>query len=347
MAQGSNAADAPPPGAQVMQLATGHFVARAVFVAAELGLAERLASGPRDAAALAAETATDAGALHRLLRALAATGLLEHREDGRFALTALGETLRGDVPGSVRAGVMMFHQPMFWRSWEALRYSVETGRPALDHVFGAPVFEYLAAHPEAARHYDGGMTGLNAALLPAIVAAYDFAPLRSVVDVAGGHGSLLAAVLERAPHAEGTVLDLPHVAAVAREAFAARGLGTRARAVDGSMFEAVPAGADAYLLKWILHDWDDAACVAILARIRAAAPAHARLLVIERVLPERIEASPALRTMTMADLTMMIHLTGRERTEREFRGLLERAGWGLARVLPTACPLSILEALPA
>lgn len=340
------APDAPPPGVQMMQLATGYFVARAIYVAADLGLADRLAAGPRDAAALAAETGTDPHALYRLLRALAATGVFEHREDDRFALTPLGETLRADAPGSVRAGVLMFHQPMFWRSWEALRYSVETGEPALDHIFGAPVFQYLAANPEAARHYDGGMTGLNAALLPAIVGAYDFTPFRRIVDVAGGHGSLLAAVLERAPHAEGLLLDLPHVAAVARRTFAQRGLGTRAQAVDGSMFEAVPGGADAYLLKWILHDWDDTACARILRRIREAAPDHARLLVIERVLPERATASAAVRTMMMADLTMMIHLTGHERTEREFRELLDAAGWQLARVLPTACPLSIVEAAP-
>jgi hypothetical protein len=347
MSQSGNSVADTPPGVQMMQLATGFFVSRAIFVAAELEIADRLAGGPLDAAALAAQTGTHARSLYRLLRALAAAGVFEHREDDRFALTPLGATLRSDAPGSVRAGVIMFHQPMFWRSWEALRHSVDSGRPALDHVFGAPVFEYLAGDPEAARHYDGGMTGLNAALLPAIVAAYDFTPFRSIVDVAGGHGSLLAAVLERAPHAHGTLIDLPHVAAVARETFASRNLGTRASAVDGSMFESVPAGADAYLLKWILHDWDDAACHAILRRIRAAAPPHARLLVIERVLPERASASPAVRAMMMADLTMMIHLTGHERTEAEFRPLFEQAGWTLARILPTACPLSILEAVPA
>jgi hypothetical protein len=336
-----------PPGAQMMQLASGYFVARAIHVAAELGLADRLADGPRDADSLAAATGTHAPSLYRLLRALAATGVFEHRDDDTFALTPLGQTLRDDVPGSVKRGVTMFHQPMFWRSWEALEHSVRSGRPALDHVFGQPVFEYLAANPEAARRYDGGMTGLNAALLPAIVAAYEFGHFGRIVDVAGGHGSLLAAVLERVPHAEGVLLDLPHVAAVARETFASRGLGSRAQAVAGSMFDAVPARGDAYLLKWILHDWDDAACSAILARIRAAAPAHARLLVVERVLPERATASLQVRTMMMADLLMMIHLTGRERTEREFRELLAGAGWRFSRILPTACPLSIIEAEPA
>jgi hypothetical protein len=340
-------APALPPGAQVMQLATGHFAARAVFVCAELGLADHLIGGPLDAAALAARTGADPRALYRLLRALAAAGVFEHQADDRFALNALGETLRADKPGSVRDGVRMFHQPMFWRSWEALGHSVATGEPALDHLFGAPVFEYLAANPDAARHYDGGMTALNAGLLPAIVSAWDWTPYRRIVDVAGGQGSLLAAVLERAPHAEGLLLDLPHVAPKARETFAQRTLGTRAQALTGSMFDSVPGGADAYLLKWILHDWDDTACTALLGRIREAAPDHARLLVMERVLPARATATPAVRTMMMADLLMMIHLPGRERTEDEFRALLHGAGWRLARVVPTGCPLSIVVAEPA
>jgi hypothetical protein len=337
----------PPPGAQVMQLATGYFAARAVCVCAELGLADHLADGPLAAAALAERTGTHPQALYRLLRALAAAGVFEHRADDRFALNPLGDALRQDAPGSVRDGVLMFHQPMFWRSWEALRHSVATGEPALDHLFGAPVFEYLAANPEAARHYDGGMTALNAALLPALVSAWDWTPYRRIVDVAGGHGSLLAAVLERAPHAEGLLLDLPHVVPKARETFARRALGTRAQALAGSMFESVPAGADAYLLKWILHDWDDAACGALLGRIRAAAPDHARLLVIERVLPARATATAPVRAMMMADLLMMIHLPGRERTEDGFRALLHGAGWRLARVVPTGCPLSIVVAEPA
>lgn len=347
MPQSESTSSEAPPGVQMMQLATGYFVSRAIHVAAQLGLADRLAGGPLDAASLATQTGMDERSLYRLLRALAATGVFEHCDDDRFALTALGATLQSDVPGSVRAGVMMFHHPMFWRSWEALHHSVATGRPALDQVFGAPMFEYLAGDAEAARHYDGGMTGLNAALLPAIVAGYDFTPFHHIVDVAGGHGSLLAAVLERAPHAQGTLVDLPHVAVVARETFAARQFGSRATAIDGSMFESVPGGADAYLLKWILHDWDDDACVAILRCIRAAAPAHARLLVIERVLPARATPSLAIRSMMMIDLTMMIHLTGHERTEAEFRPLFERAGWTLERIVPTACPLSILEAVPA
>jgi hypothetical protein len=190
------------------------------------------------------------------------------------------------------------------------------------------------------------MTAFNAALIPAILGVYDFAPFARIVDVAGGHGSLLAAILRAAPGARGVLLDLPHAASVARERFAAAGLDVRAEVVEGSMFEDVPAGADAYVLKWILHDWADARCRAILGRIRAAIPAHGRLLVVERVLPERADASLATRTMMMADLLMMVHLEGRERTERELRALLEDSGFALARIVPTGTQLSILEAFP-
>jgi hypothetical protein len=340
------APDLPPP-AQLMVLATGYFTARAVYVAARLGIADLLAGRTRDADDLARATDTHAPTLYRFLRALAAAGVLEHTADDRFALTAVGGALRADAPDSVRAGVLMFHHPMFWRSWEELLYSVRTGRPALDQVFGQPVFEYLATTPDAAAAYDGGMTGLNKALIPAIVAAGDFTRFDVIVDVAGGHGSLLAAVLAAAPRARGVLVDLPHVTAVARRTFAERGLADRTEVVTGSMFESVPAGGDAYVLKWILHDWDDAACVSILGNVRAAIRPEGRLLIVDRVLPERAAASLALRTAMMADLLMLVHLTGRERTEREFRGLLEASGFRLERVLPTGAQPSMIEAVPS
>jgi predicted O-methyltransferase YrrM len=167
-----------------------------------------------------------------------------------------------------------------------------------------------------------------------------------IVDVAGGHGSLLAAILEAAPRARGVLVDLAHVTAVARRTLAERGLAGRAEVVTGSMFEAVPAGGDAYVLKWILHDWDDAACVTILGNIRAAIVPEGRLLVVDRVLPERATASAALRAAMMADLLMLVHLTGRERTEREFRALFDASGFGLERVIPTGTQLSVVEAAP-
>ena len=337
--------DLPPP-AQLMQLATGYFTARAVYVAATLGIADLLDGRVRDADDLARETATHAPTLYRFLRALAAAGVLEHTAEDRFALTPVGATLRAHAPDSTRPGVLMFHHPMFWRSWEELAYSVRTGRPALDQVFGKPVFEYLAATPDAAAAYDGGMTGLNKVIIPAIVKACDFNRFASIVDVAGGQGSLLAAILEAAPRARGILVDLAHVTEVARKNLAERGLAERAKVVTGNMFEAVPTGGDAYLFKWILHDWDDASCVAILKNVRAAIGPEGRLLIVERVLPERADASLPVRTAMMADLLMLIHLTGRERTEREFRALLEASGFRLERVLPTGTQLSVIEAAP-
>jgi len=329
-----------------MQLATGYFTARAVYVATTLGIADLLDGRVRDADDLARETGTHAPTLYRLLRALAAAGVLEHTAEDRFALTPVGATLRARAPDSTRPGVMMFHHPMFWRSWEELLYSVRTGRPALDQVFGKPVFEYLAATPDAAAAYDGGMTGFNKTIIPAIVKACDFARFESIVDVAGGHGSLLAAILESAPRARGVLVDLAHVTEVARKTFTERGLAERTEVVTGNMFESLPAGGDAYVLKWILHDWDDAACVAILKNVRAAIGPEGRLLIVDRVLPERAEASLAMRTAMMADLLMLIHLTGRERTEREFRTLLEASAFGLQRVVPTGTQLSVIEAAP-
>jgi hypothetical protein len=336
----------PPPPAQLMLLATGYFTARAIYVAATLGIADLLDGRVRDADDLARETGTHAPTLYRFLRALAAAGVLEHTAEDRFGLTPVGATLRARAPDSTRPGVMMFHHPMFWRSWEELLYSVRTGRPALDEVFGKPVFEYLATTPDAAAAYDGGMTGLNRAIIPAIVKACDFTRFGSIVDVAGGHGSLLASILDAAPRARGVLVDLAHVTEVARRNLAERGLAERAEVVTGNMFESVPAGGDAYVLKWILHDWDDAACALILRNVRAAIGPEGRLLIVDRVLPERAAASLAMRTAMMADLLMLIHLTGRERTEREFRALLESSGFGLQRVVPTGTQLSVIEAAP-
>ncbi len=340
------AAPDPPPPAQLSQLATGYFTARAIYVAATLGIADLLDGGAHDADGLARATGTHAPTLYRLLRALAAAGVLEHTADDRFALPAVGATLRTRAPDSTRPGVLMLHHPMFWRSWEELLYSVRTGRPALDRVFGKPVFEYLATTPDAAAAYDGGMTGLNKAIIPAIVTAGDFARFGSIVDVAGGHGSLLAAILEAAPRARGVLVDLAHVTGAARKTFAERGLAERTEVVTGSMFESVPAGGEAYVLKWILHDWDDAACAVILKNVRAAIGPEGRLLIVDRVLPERAEASLAMRTAMMADLLMLVHLTGRERTAHEFRALLAAGGFGLERVVPTGTQLSVIEAAP-
>jgi hypothetical protein len=336
-----------PPASELMQLATGYFTARAVYVAAALGIADLLDGRVRDADELARETGTHAPSLYRLLRALAAAGILEHTAEDRFALTAVGATLRARAPDSTRAGVMMFHHPMFWRSWEELAYSVRAGRPALDRVFGMPVFEYLAATPDAAAAYDGGMTGLNRLINAPVVEACDFARFNLIVDVAGGHGSFLAAILEAAPRARGLLVDLAHVTEVARKNLAERGLASRAEVVTGNIFESVPAGGDAYVLKWIVHDWDDAACGAILSTVRAAIRPAGRLLIVERILPERADASPSMRAMMMADLLMMIHLAGRERTEREFRALLDASGFRLERIVPTGTQLSVIEAAPS
>lgn len=328
--------------AQMMDLAAGCFAARAVHVAAELGIADLLGDGPRAADALARETRTHAPSLYRLLRALASVGVLEHQADDLFALTELGATLVSNAPGSTRAGVLLFG--MWWGTWEQLAHSVRTGEPAATRVFGQPVFEHLAMNGALSATFHEGMSGLNASLLPAIVEAYEFAQHHVIVDVAGGHGTLLATVLEAAPASTGVLFDLPEVLEVAQAALYQRGLEARVRCIAGDMMESVPSGADAYLLKWILHDWDDEVCATILANVRAAMQPGSRLLIVDRVLPERADADAATARMMMTDLRMLAALGGRERTATQLRDLLEAAGLRTEEIIATGTPCSVIVA---
>jgi hypothetical protein len=335
------------PAAAVWELGVGYFVSRTIYAGIELGVMDALAVGPRSASEVAAEQQLDAPSLFRLMRALAASGILAQLDDGRFQLAAMGEVLVSGHPSGIREGLLMFHQPMFWKSWEGLADAVRKGGPAFDQVFGQPVFDWLTDQPEASRHYNTGMTGRSAGFIPAIVGSYDFAPYASIVDVGGGHGSFLAAILAATPGSQGTLFDLPHVASGAQPSFDRAGVADRTTIATGNVFESVPAGADLYTMKWILHDWDDAACLRILANLRQAMSPGSKLLVVERVMPERAEASLPQRGSAMTDLVMMVHLIGKERTEREFADLFGQAGFKLELVVTTGCPLSIVEAAPA
>ncbi len=278
-----------------------------------------------------------------MLRALAGLGLFAEEGEGRFRLTALGEPLRAGVPGSVRGYAVLVGEPMVWRSWGGILHSLRTGQPAFDHAFGAPLFEYLAAHPEEARVFDEAMTGRSAAEIAAVLAAYDFSGAGTVVDVGGGQGALLAAVLEADPRARGVLFDRPHVVAAARARLATAGLvPARCHLVEGDFFGAVPPGGDLYVLKRIIHDWDDGRARSILRNCRAAVPEAGRLLLVELVVPPGDEPSDA----KLLDLLMLVYAGGRERTEAEYRDLLASAGFGLTRVVPTASCVSVVEAVP-
>jgi hypothetical protein len=324
-------------------MVTGCWISQALYVAAKLGIADLLQEGPQSCARLAEATQTHAEALYRVLRALASVGIFAEDEAGHFRLTPLADLLRTDAPGSLRAFAIMLGAPEHWRAWEGVLHSVRTGQPAFDHVFGIPLFEYFPTHPEAARIFDDAMTSRSAQENTAIVAAYAFTAAHTVVDIGGGQGTLLASILEIHPHARGVLFDLPHVIASARTRIERAGQAARWEYVAGDFFAAVPAGGDCYLLKKVIHDWDDERAQRILTNCRTAMAGTGRLLLIEPLIPPGNEAS----FNKLLDLLMLVwNAGGRERTEREHQGLLAAAGFRLSRVIPTRAGVSIIEAVP-
>ena len=314
-----------------------------VVVAAQLGVADLLAAGPRSVADLAAATGVDAQSLYRVLRALASRGLF--RDDGNtgFSLTPAAEPLRRDDPHSVRPQALWSGSEEYRRAWGDLGFSVRTGRPAFDHVFGKPFFEHLAEDRDFAKIFSDVMTSGSSNEGAAIASAHDFSGYRRIVDVGGGHGALLSAVLDRDPGPSGLLFDLPEVVGTAGGAIDRHVAAGRAEKVAGDFSEAVPPGGDAYLLKWIVHDWDDDAAISILRNCRTAMTPGGRVLLVEVVVPEGSAGSAA----TGLDTTMLVFTGGRERTEREYRDLLHRAGMTLIKVTPTGSRFSLLEATTA
>lgn len=336
-----------PPATALLRVATGYQASQALFVAARLGLADLLGDGPRPVEDLAAAAGAHAASLRRLLRALAAFGVFREGEDGRFALAPLGEHLRAGAPGSVRPLVLMYGHADFLRTWGELEHCVRTGETAAKLLFGADnAFARYAADPDLGAAFNAGMTVLSAIVADAVVAAYDFSDLSPVVDVGGGQGRLIAAVLRANPSLHGVLFDLPYVVEGAGPVLAEAGVADRCEAVGGDMFEAVPAGGALYLLKSVVHDWDDGRATAVLAQCRRAMAGRreARLLLVERVLPNRIEPAPVVQSQALSDLNMLVRTGGRERTEGEFDALLDVAGLRLLRVIPTETPVSLIEA---
>ena len=315
---------------QMRNLLMSFVLSRALQVAAELGLADALAHGPKDVEALAREVGAHAATLYRLLRALASIGVFGQLPDGRFANTPSSEYLRSDAPESMRGLARMHGSSPMWQAWAGLEHSVRSGEPSFTHVHGTPMFEYLAAHPEYGRRFDEGMVNASRLVNEALVEAYEWGGLGTLVDVAGGVGSSLAAILRANPRIQGVLFDLPHVIERSRAYLVQEGVADRCRTETGSFFEAIPTGADAYFMKHIIHDWDDEDCLRILRNCRTAMPDHAKLLVCERVIAPSRDPSLA----NALDLVMLA-LTdgGRERTEQEFRDLFGRAGLRLARVV--------------
>ena len=332
-----------PPVArrEMLELLARGLLTQAVVVAARLGIADLVADGPRSAAELAEETGTRPDALARLLRALVALGVLARADDGRLSATPLSRALE-DGPGSIRA-LAAFVGAVTWRPWGALGHSVASGEPAFRHEYGEGLFEHLGHQPEAARIFQAWMTEQSRLQADALLGVIDLTGVERLVDVGGGRGTLLAALLEANPGLRGALYDLPEVASTA-EALAAPGIADRAEAVGGDFFESVPGGADRYILKLVIHDWDDERAIRILDSVRRAIPSRGRLLLVEHLLPEGDGYDHAV----WLDLNMLVMTDGgRERTVAEYRDLLARAGFRLTRVLPTSGPMSVIEAAPS
>lgn len=330
-----------PPHVALLELVTGQWVAQSVGVAARLGVADHVPAGGAAAAALAKKVKAQPEALYRLLRALCTVGLFREDAEGKFFLTAIGQCLREDHPQSMRA-MSILQSDINWANWGALEHAVRTGECAAEKVFGMKAFEYFAKHEDKAHVFDTAMTNISRMECDAILAAYDFSGFATIADVGGGYGTLLSEILARTPKQRGILFDLPHVAAGARPRLKGP-VGKRITIESGSFFERAPAGADAYLMKHILHDWSDDECRTILGHIRRQIPETGKLLLAEAVIPARNEP----HFSKFLDLEMLVVTTGKERTEREWRGLLAGAGFRLDRVVPTVSMACVLEASPS
>ena len=330
------------PSVELTRLVNGYQVSQAIHVVATLGVADLLRGGPRTSDDLAFATDVHPRALYRVLRALAAVGVFREGEGRFFSLTPMGEGLCSDAADPVGPWAAFIGRPYCWQAWSHLLHSVRTGENAFQHVHGANVWEYRMQHPEEGAIFDRAMTGLSRGVAGAVVSAYDFARFGCVVDVAGGQGALLVAILAAHPGMRGILFDQPHVVSRAGEVLRTAGVADRCEVVGGSFFEAVPGGGDAYLLKAILHDWDDAEAIAILEACRRAMKPEAKLLVLERIIASPNESPDA----KFGDLNMLVAPGGQERTGDEFATLFATTGFRLTAVVPTGTRLSVIEGVP-
>lgn len=325
---------------RLMQMVSGYWISQAVYAAAHYGIADLLKAGPRTATDLAAATGTDTKSLYRLLRALASVQIFSEDSQGRFSLTPLAEQLRSDVPESQRSLALMMGDEHF-RVWGHLVDAVKTGETTFEKVYGMPVFEFLGKHPEKGKVFDEAMTGIHGVETAAVLDAYDFSGIHVLADVGGGNGSNLIAILQKHPRMRGILFDLPQVIERAKPNILAAGLEDRCQLIAGSFFEKIPDGADACLMRHIIHDWDDQECRTILQNCHAALPANGRVLLVESVIPPGND----FYFPKFLDLTMMLIPGGQERTEEEYRGMYEAVGLRLSRIVPTKSDVQVIEGI--
>jgi SAM-dependent methyltransferase len=335
---------ADPAAAQhVFQLATGYIVSTALQIAVRLKIADRLAGGPRDVADLARETGTNEDALYRVLRLLASVGVFTGSNGRTFANTPAGAAMQSGAPGSLHDMLLWICDPFHMRVYADAMHSIETGQPAVEKTVGMPVFEYFPSQPHLSEVFNDAMTSFSAVVVGAALEVYDFGGIDTLVDVAGGHGQVLTALLQRYPAMQGVLADLDHVLAGARPRIRGLGLEARCRTEAIDFFQSVPAGGDAYIMKHIIHDWDDERAERILRNIRTAMKPGGRVILLESVLLPGDQPDFG----KIIDLEMLLLPGGRERTEADFRSLFQRAGFELTRIVPTPSPLSVIEAIDA
>jgi hypothetical protein len=336
------------PPLLIFQMATGHYISRALYLAAKWNLADLMSDGARHYGVLASATNTHAPSLNRLMRLLASVGVFEERENGSFALTPIGEFMRSGVPGSMRASVMLFAGVGIQDSWKELEYCVQTGEPAFrKNSPDADAFTAMSENPEMAKNFDEAMATFAPMTAAAVAAAYDLSEFGTVADLGGGNGAILIALLRANPKVRGIVFDRPHAAQSAKLKIAEAGLASRCEAIGGDFFREVPQRADAYLLKHVIHDWNDERAVMILKNCRQAMQTRGRLLIVEGVYPARIEQSDLSRGAAANDVNMLVCTGGRQRSEAEFRALFEAAGFRLTRIVPTLARVAVIEGVRA
>ena len=339
MSDNNEALPAPPPQAQLMQMAMGQLVSRVLYAAAKLGMADELATGSKNALELAAALGAHAPSLHRLMRTLAMVGVLTEGPEQRFGLTPLGEALKTDAPGSMRTILIVTGSPFFQCMYEDIVYSIQTGKPGFDKVQGMPFFEYLSQHPDDMSLFSELMVGFHGPETDAVASSYDFSTFETIVDVGGATGNMLAAILARHARPRGVLYDLPHVVSEAPALLQAKGLIDRIAIEPGDLFKAVPSGGDAYILSHIIHDWQEDHCLTILGNCRKVMKPDSRLLIIEAVIPDGDVPHPG----KMMDMVMLMQQEGQERSDTEYRALLDKAGFQLTRVVPTPSLASVVE----
>lgn len=331
-----------PPQAVMMQMSSGYWMTQLIYVAAKLGIADLLKDGPKSCEEIASSTGTNAKSVYRVMRTLASAGVFAETEQGYFNLTPLAASLQSGIPGSMRAMAIMFGEEQY-QAWGDILYSLRTGESAFEHLYGVPMFRYFVENPEPGEIYEEAMTSVSAAEKIEIVKSYDFSYIHKLVDVGGGHGSFISAILKANPKMQGILFDQPYVIEGAKDLIKAEGLTERCELVAGNFYESVPSGGDAYSLKHVLHGHNDEEAIAILKNCHQAMVENAKLLLVERMV---VPSGPDAFLAKFLDLNMMMLVTGGcQRTETEYRNIIEASGFELTKIVPTKAGVSVIESI--